>query len=83
VPASLAPLAAGFFADAIAAPLWIPSEVITSRMQIQGPGVVAYSSSWHAAQSIVKHEGFAGLFRGLGAQVGAVQMPCIEMAARF
>jgi hypothetical protein len=69
VPAAVAPLAAGFFADAIAAPLWMPSEVITSRMQIQGPGVVAYASSWHAARSIVAEEGVQGLFRGLGAQV--------------
>lgn len=74
VPASLAPLAAGFFADAISAPLWMPVDVISARLQIQGPGVVQYASAWHAAVSIVQAEGVGGLFRGLGAQVGSA--PC-------
>ncbi len=56
---------AGFFADALASPLWTPTEVISARMQIQGPGVIKYDSSMHAARHIVATEGVRGLFRGL------------------
>ena len=49
----------------------MPVDVISARLQIQGPGVVQYSSAWHAAVSIVQAEGVGGLFRGLGAQVGS------------
>ena len=66
-----APMLAGLFADAVAAPLWIPSEVITSRLQIQGPGVVKYESGAHVFRHIVATEGVRGLFTGLGVQIVA------------
>lgn len=57
--------AAGFIADIIAAPFWTPTEVVATRMQIQGKGVQQYTSAAQAFQHILKHEGVRGLFRGL------------------
>lgn len=64
-------LAAGFFADVVAAPLWTPVDVITQRMQLSGPGTLRYRSTSHAVQHILKHEGVRGLFRGLGSTIVA------------
>ena len=64
-------MAAGFFADVVATPLWVPAEVISTRLQIQGPGVVQYENSAHAARHIVATEGVAGLFRGLTVSIVA------------
>lgn len=61
--------AAGFFADVVATPLWTPTEVISTRMQIQGPGVVQYDSTAHAVRHILQHEGVPGLFRGMSASI--------------
>lgn len=66
-----APMVAGLFADAVAAPLWIPSEVVTSRLQIQGPGVVKHDTARQVVRHILHAEGVRGLFTGLGAQVVA------------
>ena len=71
LPAPIIPMVAGFFADVAAAPLWIPMEVVTSRLQIQGPGVVKYDSARHAFSHILHNEGYRGLFRGMGTQIFA------------
>lgn len=68
---ALAPMVAGLAADALAAPLFIPSEVVTSRLQIQGPGVMRYDSTWAVVRHIIATEGVRGLFTGLGAQIVA------------
>jgi hypothetical protein len=70
-PQFLVDAAAGMFADVVAAPLWTPVEVVTTRLQIQGPGAVAYAGAWDAARSILRSEGASGLFRGLSATVFA------------
>ena len=62
-------MAAGFFADVVASPLWTPTEVISTRLQIQGPGVVSHSGAWDAARTIYTTEGLRGLFRGLTASI--------------
>jgi len=64
-------MCAGLFADVIAAPLWTPMEVVSTRLQLQGPGVVKNSGSWDAATSIFRAEGVRGLFRGLSASIFA------------
>ena len=71
VPSAAVPMIAGFFADAIAAPLWLPFEVVTSRLQIQGPGVVRHDSAAHVVRHVLRTDGVRGLFRGLGMQVAA------------
>jgi hypothetical protein len=63
--------AAGMFADVVAAPLWTPWEVLTTRLQIQGPGVVPYASTADAARHIVATEGVRGLFRGMSITLAA------------
>ena len=62
-------MAAGLFADVAASPLWTPTEVISTRLQIQGPGVVAHTGAWDAARTIYTQEGIRGLFRGLTASI--------------
>jgi solute carrier family 25 iron transporter 28/37 len=70
-PQFLVDAAAGMFADVVAAPLWTPVEVVTTRLQIQGPGAVAYAGARDAAARILRAEGVSGLFRGLSATVFA------------
>jgi hypothetical protein len=40
IPRFAVDAAAGLVADIVATPLWTPIEVVTTRLQIQGPGVV-------------------------------------------
>lgn len=63
--------AAGLFADVAAAPLWTPMEVVSTRLQLQGPGVVVNTGAWDATRSIYGAHGVKGLFRGLTASIVA------------
>lgn len=69
LPLFMIDMAAGFFADVVAAPLWTPTEVVSSRLQIQGPGVVKYDGALHAVRHIFATEGFPGFFRGISVSI--------------
>lgn len=68
---SVAYLVAGLVADGVASPLYVPSEVLKTRLQLQGrfnnPYFQCgynYKSTWNAAKLIVRNEGAAALFFG-------------------
>jgi len=68
---SLAYLSAGFFSDLAASPLYVPTEVLKTRLQLQGrynnPFFTSgynYRSTFHALRTIYRTEGFAELFSG-------------------
>ncbi|KAI4267955.1 MAG: hypothetical protein L6R38_008018 [Xanthoria sp. 2 TBL-2021] len=68
---SLAYLASGFLADLAASVVYVPSEVLKTRLQLQGrynnphfKSGYNYRSTLHAARTIIKDEGFAALFYG-------------------
>jgi hypothetical protein len=61
----------GLVADLAAAPVYVPSEVLKTRLQLQGRynnpffnSGYNYRSTMHAARTIVKTEGFSALFHG-------------------
>lgn len=65
---------AGLLADLAAAPLYVPSEVLKTRLQLQGrynnphfSSGYNYRSTAHATRQIVRQEGFRALFHGFGA----------------
>jgi hypothetical protein len=64
-------LYAGLFADLAAAPAYVPSEVLKTRLQLQGRynnphfnSGYNYRGTIHAARTIYKVEGFSALFHG-------------------
>lgn len=64
----------GLIADLFAAPLYVPSEVLKTRLQLQGrynnpyfESGYNYRGTWHAARTIVRVEGWAALFHGFKA----------------
>lgn len=71
VHSSLAYLASGFIADLAASVVYVPSEVLKTRLQLQGRynnpffnSGYNYRSTLHATRTIIKEEGFAALFYG-------------------
>lgn len=71
VTPSLAYLASGFCADLAASPLYVPTEVIKTRLQLQGkynnPFFTSgynYRGSLHALKTIYRKEGLMELFSG-------------------
>jgi len=71
VAPSLAYLSAGFVADLAASPLYVPSEVLKTRLQLQGrynnPFFYSgynYRSTFHALRTIIRTEGLAEMFSG-------------------
>ncbi|KIW08929.1 uncharacterized protein PV09_00845 [Verruconis gallopava] len=67
-------LTAGFVADLAASPLYVPSEVLKTRLQLQGRYNNQYFNSGynyrgmtHAIREIVRHEGPSALFHGFKA----------------
>ncbi|KAF1992442.1 putative mitochondrial carrier protein [Aulographum hederae CBS 113979] len=68
---SLAYLTGGLVADLAASPLYVPSEVLKTRLQLQGrhnnpffKSGYNYRSTLHAARTIARVEGFSALFYG-------------------
>ncbi|PSN70799.1 mitochondrial carrier protein [Corynespora cassiicola Philippines] len=68
---SISYFSAGLLADLAAAPLYVPSEVLKTRLQLQGRynnpyfnSGYNYRSMMHAARTIAKSEGFSALFYG-------------------
>ncbi|KAL6704959.1 hypothetical protein ACN47E_007504 [Coniothyrium glycines] len=71
VAPSVAYFSAGLFADLAAAPAYVPSEVLKTRLQLQGRynnpyfnSGYNYRSTIDAVRTIVKSEGFSALFHG-------------------
>ncbi|KAI8583646.1 hypothetical protein K450DRAFT_183082 [Umbelopsis ramanniana AG] len=74
VPEFIAHLCAGSFGDLAASVIYVPSEVLKTRMQLQGrynnPHFISgynYRNTWHATKIIVKYDGIGALFHGFRA----------------
>lgn len=72
----LAYLTSGFIADLAASIIYVPSEVLKTRLQLQGrydnpffKSGYNYKGTAHAARTIVKEEGFSALFHGYKATI--------------
>jgi hypothetical protein len=62
---------AGLIADVVASPVYVPSEVLKTRLQLQGrynnpyfQSGYNYRSTLHAFTSLIRYEGFGALFYG-------------------
>ncbi|KAF2503139.1 mitochondrial carrier protein [Lophium mytilinum] len=71
VAPSISYFTAGLVADLAAAPVYVPSEVLKTRLQLQGRhnnpyfnSGYNYRSTIHAAKTIARTEGFSALFYG-------------------
>ncbi|KAI4271048.1 MAG: hypothetical protein LQ337_006284 [Flavoplaca oasis] len=93
---SLAFLTSGFLADLAASVVYVPSEVLKTRLQLQGrynnphyKSGYNYRSTLHAARTIIKEEGFTALFYGYRATLfrdlpfSALQFAFYEQAQRW
>ncbi|ORZ14702.1 mitochondrial carrier domain-containing protein [Absidia repens] len=91
IPEVMSHLAAGSLGDLAASIVYVPSEVLKTRMQLQGrynnPHFVSgynYRSTWHAAKVIVQYDGWGALFHGFKATIlrdvpySAIQFACYE-----
>ncbi|KAI8084663.1 mitochondrial carrier domain-containing protein [Halteromyces radiatus] len=91
VPEVMSHLAAGSLGDLAASVVYVPSEVLKTRMQLQGrynnPHFVSgynYRNTWHAAKVIVQYDGWGALFHGFKATIlrdvpySAIQFACYE-----
>lgn len=70
-PSAFGKLAAGAISGAVAQTLTYPFDVLRRRFQVvsvDGLGF-QYNSVWHALSTIVKTEGFTGLYKGLSANL--------------
>ncbi|KAI9693199.1 MAG: hypothetical protein M1822_005195 [Bathelium mastoideum] len=74
LPPTLSYLSAGFLADLAASPIYVPSEVLKTRLQLQGRpnnpffhSGYNYRGTWHALHVILRAEGGAALFHGFRA----------------
>ncbi|KAF9430438.1 hypothetical protein BGZ94_006915 [Podila epigama] len=70
-PDTIAHLAGGSMGDLVASFIYVPSEVLKTRLQLQGrynnPVFISgynYKNTWHALQMIVKYDGVGALFQG-------------------
>jgi hypothetical protein len=93
---SLAYFTAGFFADLAASPVYVPTEVLKTRLQLQGrfnnPSFASgynYRGTLHALRTIYKTEGAAELFSGYKATIfrdlpfSAIQFALYERAQGY
>ncbi|KAI8376001.1 mitochondrial carrier domain-containing protein [Radiomyces spectabilis] len=91
VPEVVSHLAAGSLGDLAASIVYVPSEVLKTRMQLQGrynnPHFISgynYRNTWHAASVVVKYDGWGALFHGFKATIlrdvpySAIQFACYE-----
>ncbi|KAL9119796.1 MAG: hypothetical protein Q9187_003650 [Circinaria calcarea] len=96
VPNSLAYLAGGFLADFAASFVYVPSEVLKTRLQLQGrynnpffQSGYNYRSTLDAARTIVREEGVSALFHGYKATIfrdlpfSAIQFAIYEQEQRL
>ncbi|KAI9320642.1 mitochondrial carrier domain-containing protein, partial [Dichotomocladium elegans] len=95
-PEVISHLAAGSLGDLAASIFYVPSEVLKTRLQLQGrynnPHFISgynYKSTWHATKMIVKYDGFGALFHGFSATIlrdvpySAIQFACYEQFKKF
>jgi hypothetical protein len=93
---SMSYLASGFIADFAASILYVPSEVLKTRLQLQGRynnpffnSGYNYRSTWDAAKTIARTEGFGALYSGYKATIfrdlpfSALQFAFYEQERRF
>ena len=73
---TLSYLSAGFFADLVISPLYVPTEVLKTRLQLQGrynnpyfSSGYNYRSTLHAMHNIYRTEGLAEFFSGYKATI--------------
>jgi solute carrier family 25 iron transporter 28/37 len=60
-------LVAGLLADAAGAATWTPMDVVKQKLQVYNrstSGEVRYHNSWQTAATIIKEDGFKGLYKG-------------------
>ena len=76
VAPTMAFLSAGFFADLVISPLYVPTEVVKTRLQLQGrynnpffSSGYNYRSTMHAVRTIYRTEGLAEFFSGYKATI--------------
>jgi hypothetical protein len=95
-PATVAYLSAGFFADLVISPLYVPTEVLKTRLQLQGrynnpffSSGYNYRSTMHALRTIYHTEGLAEFFSGYKATIyrdlpfSAIQFALYEQEQRI
>ncbi|KAI9264370.1 mitochondrial carrier domain-containing protein [Phascolomyces articulosus] len=96
VPEVVSHLTAGSLGDLLASIFYVPSEVLKTRLQLQGrynnPHFISgynYRGTWHATKVIVKYDGFGALFHGFTATIlrdvpySALQFACYEQFKKF
>ncbi|KAJ8658785.1 hypothetical protein O0I10_005511 [Lichtheimia ornata] len=96
VPEVVSHLTAGALGDLIASIFYVPSEVLKTRLQLQGrynnPHFISgynYKGTWHATRTIIKYDGFGALFHGFTATIlrdvpySALQFACYEQFKKF
>jgi len=87
---------AGFIADLAASIIYVPSEVLKTRLQLQGrhnnpffKSGYNYRSTVDASQTIIRQEGFSALFHGYKATIwrdlpfSAIQFACYEQEQKW
>ena len=96
VAPTMAYLSAGFFADLVISPLYVPTEVLKTRLQLQGRynnpyfnSGYNYRSTLHALRTVYRTEGFAEFFSGYKATIfrdlpfSAIQFALYEQEQRM
>ncbi|KAI7888971.1 putative mitochondrial carrier protein [Mucor mucedo] len=91
VPEVVSHLTAGSLGDLAASFIYVPSEVLKTRLQLQGrynnPHFASgynYRNTWQATKMIVKYDGYGALFHGFRATIlrdvpySAIQFACYE-----
>jgi hypothetical protein len=94
--ATCSPRPPGFLADLAASIVYVPSEVLKTRLQLQGRynnpffnSGYNYKSTWDAARTIARTEGFGALYSGYKATIvrdlpfSALQFAFYEQERRF
>jgi hypothetical protein len=65
-------LACGLFAEGVSCIVWVPMDVTKERLQSQHSGVAGrYRSSWHGLQTLYRHEGLRGMYKGYFSTLGS------------
>jgi len=64
--------ASGMLAETVVCVVYVPVDVVKERMQVQhGQSRSNYQGSWDAFKTIMRTEGFSGIYRGYAATLGS------------